>query len=154
MSDAPSREKELFEGLKALSDSAFPKECATCGRVYRSPQDFVQQSDDIAGRSGLKLGYDDDDRPVVELFRNCVCGSTLMDFFSDRRETSRAGLKRRQVFGKLLAHLESRGMDNKTARHELLKLMRGDASEKIESLGIQLKARSYKADDGNSNDPL
>ena len=96
MSDAPSREKELFEGLKALSDSAFPKECATCGRVYRSPQDFVQQSDDIAGRSGLKLGYDDDDRPVVELFRNCVCGSTLMDFFSDRRETSRAGLKRRQ----------------------------------------------------------
>ena len=147
MSNTPSNEEELFEGLKALSDSSFPKECATCGRVYRSPQDFVQQSDDIAGRSGLKLGYDDDERPVVELFRNCVCGSTLMDFFSDRRDTSRSGLKRRQVFGKLLAHLESRGMDNKTARDELLKLMRGDASEKIESLGIQLKARTYKGSD-------
>lgn len=149
MSNNNSREQELFEGLKALSDSAFPKECATCGRVYRSPQDFVQQSEDIAGRSGLKHGYDDDDRPIVELFRNCVCGSTLMDFFSDRRETSQAGLKRRQIFGKLLVHLESRGMDNKTARYELLKLMRGDASEKIESLGIHLKARAH---DGRDND--
>ncbi len=54
MSNNNSREQELFEGLKALSDSAFPKECATCGRVYRSPQDFVQQSADIAGRSGHK----------------------------------------------------------------------------------------------------
>lgn len=135
---------ELFEGLKALSDNAFPKKCATCGRVYHSPKDFVQQSEDIAGRSGLKHGYDEDDQPVVELFRNCVCGSTLMDFFSDRRDASHAGLRRREAFGKMLAHLESRGMDNETARQELLKLMRGDASEKIESLGIQLKARRYK----------
>jgi hypothetical protein len=149
MSNNNSRDLELFEGLKALSDSAFPKECATCGRVYRSPQDFVQQSEDISGRSGLKHGYDDDDRPVVELFRNCVCGSTLMDFFSDRRETSQSGLKRRQVFGKLLVHLESRGMDSKTARYELLKLMRGDASEKIESLGIHLKARPYNGSDND-----
>jgi hypothetical protein len=133
----------LFEGLKALSDNAFPKECATCGRVYHSPEDFVQQSEDIAGRSGLKHGYDEDDRPVVELFRNCVCGSTLMDFFSDRRDASPSGLRRRQAFGKMLAHLETRGMDNQTARQELLKLMRGDASEKIESLGIQLKAKRY-----------
>lgn len=134
---------ELFEGLKALSDNAFPKECATCGRVYRSPEDFVQQSEDIAGRSGLKHGYDEDDRPVVELFRNCVCGSTLMDFFSDRRDASPRGLKRRRVFGKMLALLESRGMDSQTARQELLRLMRGDPSEKIESLGIQLKAKRY-----------
>jgi hypothetical protein len=140
------RNLELFEGLKALSDNSFPKECATCGRVYHSPEDFVQQSEDIAGRSGLKHGYDDDDRPVVELFRNCICGSTLMDFFSDRRETSPSGLKRRQVFGKMLTHLESRGMDKPIARRELLKLMRGDASKEIESLGIQLKARRYSGD--------
>lgn len=145
--DKNSRNLELFEGLKALSDNAFPKECATCGRVFRSPEDFVQQSQDIGGRSGLKLSYDEDDRPLVELFRNCVCGSTLMDFFSDRRDSSRSGLKRREVFGKMLAHLETRGLDHETARLELLKLMRGDASEKLESLGIRLKARRY---DGES----
>jgi hypothetical protein len=138
-----SPDLELFEGLKALSDSAFPKKCANCGRSYQSPQDFITQSESISGRSGLKHSYDDDDRPLVELFRNCVCGSTLMDFFSDRRDASTSGLKRRQVFDKLLSHLETRGIDKETARHELLKLMRGDTSEMLESLGIKLKARRY-----------
>lgn len=136
-------DQELFDGLQALSDTAFPKECASCGRVYHSPQDFVTQSESIGGRSGLKHGYDDDDQPVVELFRNCLCGSTLMDFFSDRRDRSPAGLKRRQVFGRMLDHLLRRGMDHDTARQELLRLMRGDSSEKLESLGIHLKARRY-----------
>ena len=134
-------DQELFDGLQALSDSAFPKECASCGRVYHSPRDFVTQSESIGGRSGLKHGYDEDDQPVVELFRNCVCGSTLMDFFSDRRDRSATGLKRREVFGKMLDHLQSRGMDNETARQELLRLMRGESSEKLESLGIHLRTR-------------
>lgn len=142
MADKNDQDLELFKGLKALSDNAFPKECAVCGRVYHSPRDFIQQSESIAGRSGLKPSYDDDDRPMVELFRNCVCGSTLMDFFSDRRDTSPAGLKRRQVFSKMLTHLDERGMDNETARQELLKVMRGDTSEKLESLGIRLRARN------------
>ena len=141
--DQKPQDLELFEGLKALSDTAFPKECATCGRVYESPEDFIQQSEGIAGRSGLKHSYDDDDRPMVELFRNCVCGSTLMDFFSDRRDASPAGIRRRQVFSKVLTHLESRGMDTETGRQELLKLMRGDPSEKLERLGVNLKARRY-----------
>ena len=87
-------------------------------------------------------------RPLIELFRNCVCGSTLMDFFADRRDSSPSGLKRREVFGKMLSHLQTRGLDHETARLELLKLMRGDASKEIESLGIQLKARRYSGDPG------
>lgn len=47
-----TNEQELFDGLKALSDSAFPKECANCGRVNHSPEDFVAQSEDLGGRSG------------------------------------------------------------------------------------------------------
>lgn len=138
-----AKDLELFEGLKALSDSAFPKECANCGRVYHSPEDFVAQSEGVGNRSGLKGSYDDDDSPIIELFRNCVCGSTLMDFFSDRRDTTPTGLKRREVFSRMLAHLEERGMDAEAARAELLKLMRGDRSEKLENMGIQLKARRY-----------
>lgn len=134
---------ELFEGLQALSDNAFPKECRTCGRVYHSPEDFITQSEGIAGRTGLKSSYDDDDRPIVELFRNCLCGSTLLDFFSDRRDTSPAGLRRREVFTKMLAQLEKRGMKAETARQELLNLMRGQRSSTLESMGIQLKARRY-----------
>lgn len=139
---------ELFEGLKALSQSAFPKECANCGRVYHSPEDFVAHSEGVAGRSGLKSSCDDDDLPVVELFRNCVCGSTLMDFFSDRRDTTPAGLRRREVFAKMLTHLEQRGMSIESAREELKKLMRGDRSEKLEGMGIQLKARRYGQNEG------
>lgn len=138
-----TNDQELLDGLKALSDSAFPKECANCGRVYHSPEDFVTQSENLGGRSGLKSSYDDDDRPIIELFRNCICGSTLMDFFSDRRDTSPGGLKRREVFAKMLTHLESRGMEVEVARKELLKLMQGDRSEQLESMGIELKARRY-----------
>ncbi|MCK9987662.1 MAG: hypothetical protein AzoDbin1_04134, partial [Azoarcus sp.] len=42
-----------------------------------------------------------DGQVIVELFRNCVCGSTLMDCFRDRRDTSEAGLRRRARFGEL-----------------------------------------------------
>ena len=79
--DNKGQDLELFAGFNALSDNACPKEYATCGCVYRSPEDVVQQSQDINGHSGLKHGYGEDDRPVVEWFRNCLCGYTLMDSF-------------------------------------------------------------------------
>lgn len=72
-----------------------------------------------------------------------------MDFFSDRRDTSPGGLKRREVFAKMLTHLESRGLSPEMAREELLKLMRGDRSEQLESMGIELKARRY--DEGQNS---
>ena len=90
---------ELFKGLKALSDATFPKRCAACGMEYTTVEDYIRDTEDISGQSGLKKGYDDDDKPIVELFRNCPCGSTLMDCFSDRRDLSEAGLKRRKHFG-------------------------------------------------------
>lgn len=129
-------EGSIAQGLQALSDSAFPKECSRCGRRYDSPADFVRDSRPPYSGSGFKPDYDEDEgTPVLQLFRNCECGSTLMDFFSDRRDTSEQGRKRRQLFGELLDALEQQGLPREEARPELRKLMNGEHSERLEAMG-------------------
>ncbi|WP_035374333.1 hypothetical protein [Pseudoduganella violaceinigra] len=125
----------FFEGLRALAASAFPKHCNNCGRMFSTAADFIQQTKSLrANISGLKQAFDDDNIAIVEAYRNCICGSTLMDFFSDRRDISGAGHKRRQLFEKLLPHLEEKGMEKQAARGYLLGLLRGQGdSAKIDS---------------------
>jgi hypothetical protein len=143
-------EGNLFEGLQALSDSAFPKRCSRCGRQYDSPTDFVRHSRPPRNGSGFKSGYDDDETPLLQLFRNCECGSTLMDFFNDRRDTSERGQKRRQLFGELLEALEQQGLPPEEARPELRKLMNGEHSERLEAMGARISIRS-RAQEGDSS---
>lgn len=131
---------DLFEGLKALSASAFPKQCTVCGRTYATVEQFVQETESIQKKSGLKRSADDDDHTIVELFRNCPCGSTLMDAFSDRRDTSEAGLRRRGLFGKLMELLTQKGVEAGRARTELLKFIKGQPSALLEKMGIKTKA--------------
>lgn len=149
-------EGSFFEGLQALSDSAFPKTCSKCGRQYDSPDDFVRQSDAPSGSdTGLRSSRDDDETPIVELFRNCECGSTLMDFFNDRRDSSERGLRRRRLFGELLAVLEDQGMARAEARAELLQVMNGDSSPRLEQMGVRISisARGYsQADESSAED--
>ena len=133
--------QDLFAGLKALSDASFPKHCANCGATYDTVEDYVGRTDDVSGVSGLKKGIDDDDRTIVELFRNCPCGSTLMDCFSDRRDISAAGLKRRRLFGQLKDLLTAKGLDDAVARAELLKLIRGEKSDVLEKMGVSARVR-------------
>lgn len=130
----------LFEGLKALSESAFPKQCNVCGRTYATVEQFVKETESIQKKSGLKSTADDDDQAIVELFRNCPCGSTLMDAFSDRRDTSASGLKRRELFGKLMDMLTQKGVDMARARAELLNFIKGRPSALLEKMGIKVKA--------------
>jgi hypothetical protein len=121
---------KLVAGLTALAEASFPKRCATCGAVYEDVHEYTQRTVPISStRSGLKQSCDDDGRTIVELFRNCACGSTLMDFFGDRRDMSDAGARRRQRFAELLTYLVSAGLEGGVARAELLKVMRGGASE-------------------------
>jgi hypothetical protein len=77
---------------------------------------------------------DDDDEPIVELFRNCACGSTLLEFCSDRRDNSPAGIRRRRRFGELMVLLVSSGIKEFVARQELLKMLRGEKSEVIDKM--------------------
>lgn len=130
-----AEEKTLFEGLQELAAGTFPKVCANCGRVYENLEQFLAKTIPIApDRSGLKSTLDDDDRPVVELFRNCVCGSTLMDFCRSRRDESAEGLRRRETFGRMLALLIKRGITAEAARTELLKVAHGGRSELLDSM--------------------
>jgi hypothetical protein len=121
---------ELFANLSELARDTFPKRCNNCGKTYETVDDFVRSSQNIhPHRSGLKQGYDDDGGVIIELFRNCSCGSTLMDFFHSRRDASLAGVKRRNDFDKLVRQLVETGIEVAHARAEILKWLRGQDSE-------------------------
>lgn len=123
-------DQSLFDGLVELAESAFPKRCASCGRVYETADEYLKATHAVSPRhSGLKQSVDDDGHVIVEAFRNCECGSTLMDIFNNRRDLSEAGNRRRQRFGELLDYLVSQSVDREAARTELLKVLRGEHSE-------------------------
>lgn len=134
MSEALDK-KTLFRGLSALYNSSFPKKCPNCQHIYHSAEEYVESTQEIRGKSGLKASEDDDGTPIVELFRNCHCGSTLLDFFQDRRDTS----EQRELFGQLLDQIFETGIERNTARNELLKIMNGQKSELLEELQLSLK---------------
>jgi hypothetical protein len=136
-----SWDPKLVAGLRALAEASFPKRCATCGAVFENVQDYVQRTVPISEtRSGLKQSHDDDGRTIVEMFRNCTCGSTLMDFFSDRRDFSEGGARRRERFADLLDYLIGAGLDRPVARSELLVIMRGGKSEILAGIKPPKKA--------------
>ena len=119
----------LFEGLKALAEAAFPKQCGGCGRTFDNAAQFLVETEALRqGVSGLKQSVDDDASTIVEVYRNCTCGSTLMDFFSNRRDSSEAGTHRRTLFEKVMTHLESKGMTRAEGRAYLLRTMQGKAN--------------------------
>ena len=62
-----------------------------------------------------------------------------MDFFSDRRDLSEAGIQRREKFEKLLGLLEDKRIDRHIARMELLKIMRGEKSELLAKISLSTK---------------
>lgn len=128
----PFIDEEFFAGLRELAESAFPKRCRNCGREYQSSTEFLAATLPLQpDRSGLKQSRDDDGATIVEVFRNCVCGSTLLESFGDRRDFSDAGNKRRQRFQGMQDRLVAHGCPAETARAELLKLMRGQPNDLV-----------------------
>jgi hypothetical protein len=110
--------------------------------VFYSFGEFVNETNRLGVGSGLmeNLGCPEDgDAPIVELYRNCVCGSTLMEFFYNRRDTSRNGRRRRAIFGKLVEVLVVKGLSRDEARKELLQVMHFNKSPLLESMGFQIE---------------
>lgn len=125
---------DLYSDLKSMAETDFPKHCKTCGRVYPDMQAYVDHTEHLRpGVSGLQQGLDEAYEPLVELYRNCACGSTLMNFFADRRDTSSAGLKRREQFQAVLEKLKRQGIEEEDAREALLRFMRGEESALLEN---------------------
>lgn len=133
----------LFDDLVVLEHNSFPKKCETCGKVYDSPEDFTAQTEHINGKSGLKSTEGDEGETILELFRNCTCGSTLLDFFADRRDMSERGEHRRKSFDTVLNHLIEQGVEREVARTELIYYMKHKKSELLEKLGV-FKARAKR----------
>lgn len=112
--------EELFVGLRELAESAFPKRCGSCGREYRNPIEFLAATEPLrADASGLKQSRNDDGLIFVEVFRNCSCGSTLLESFSDRRDPCEDGIMRRTLFQEQMGKLASLGFSVEKARSEL-----------------------------------
>ena len=125
-------DKEFYTGLRELVDSAFPKRCGNCGREYRNSAEFLAATEPIrANSSGLKQSKEDDGQTIVDLFRNCVCGSTLLESFWNRRELDEDGIKRRIRFQDMVEKLVAIGYTEAIVRGELLKLMRGQPNDVV-----------------------
>ena len=123
-------DEEFFAGLRELADTAFPKRCGYCGREYLNSVEFLAATQSLrVNSSGLKQSRDDDDHVIVELFRNCVCGSTLLENFWDRRDLTKEGINRRMLFQEQIRKLVAMGFSAERARGELLKFLRGQPNE-------------------------
>ena len=131
-----------FAGLKALAQDSFPKRCRNCGLEFASEADYFQQTQAIRPDiTGLKAVHDDEVGPLVEVFRNCVCGSTLLVNCASRRDDSAAGRSRRRLFDELLGYLVQHGVERAQARDELLRVASGERSEALESWYGQIAAQ-------------
>lgn len=114
----------LYQGLKAIWETEFPKPCPKCGRVYMNFDEYLFDTHELQEESGL-MGYDfEDTGRHVGLYRNCACGSTIMIFCMDRRDISESGELRRRLFGEMLERLVKMGMCADSARKALLKSLK------------------------------
>ncbi|OAI10217.1 oxidoreductase [Methylomonas lenta] len=126
---------EYFQGLSALFESSFPKKCSVCGKVYKNSDQFLSETQNMPnGRSSLKEAIEDNGTAIVEVFRNCACGSTLMDEFNSRRDNSSQGQKRRLQFDKLLNILQKQGITTEIGRREIINFINGQHSDIIDSI--------------------
>lgn len=123
-SQSPLTADSLYQGLRAIWDTEFPKTCPKCQRVYGSFEEYLVDTLPLEHSSGL-MGYSiRDPEQQVGLFRNCECGTTIMAFCHDRRDISEAGNKRRELFGELMNRLIDHGASAEEARRRLLEELR------------------------------
>ncbi len=136
-------ELDFLKDLQTLSENAFPKKCTSCGKVYKTVEEYLTKTEGIRGSSGIKA-INDEDENFLEMYRNCECGSTLMDYFQDRRDTSEKGLLRRKAFDKLLTYLVSLGLDEEESRAALKKLVRQQPTDFFKRNNIDLASFAKK----------
>lgn len=112
-----------------LHRDSFPRNCSRCGKHFRDEVEFFAETSAIphAG-SDIRAIRDDEEARLrglpaavyLEVYRNCQCGTTLMERFHSRRDLSPRGLRRRKAFEEMLILLERCGCDRDDARQKLL----------------------------------
>lgn len=124
-------DKALYAGLRELAESNFPKRCRHCGKEYLNVTDFLVATKSLReDSSGLKQSLDDDGQVIVDVFRNCVCGSTMLESFYNRRDLSEQSVKRRKIFQDMVNKVVvEKNCSIEDARAALLKFMRRSISK-------------------------
>lgn len=121
---APLSHESFYRGLRAIWNTEFPKTCPKCARIYESFDECLVDTVTLPQSTGL-MGYETGEPgQQVGLFRNCVCGTTILAFCHDRRDMSPAGDQRRAMFGELLDRLMETGLSAHVARGRLLVALR------------------------------
>lgn len=121
-------------GLRAVVDDDFPKTCRNCGRTYQTIGEFIRDTVSTTQGAGLKQGFTDDEQAIVELFRNCQCGSTLMSPVQSRRGSSDLASECREQFDTLVAQMAAAGKTHESAREDLRQVITGGYGDILEQL--------------------
>lgn len=129
-----TKPKMSVVGLRSVVDSDFPKTCRNCGRNYQTLDEFIRDTVSSAQGAGLKQGFSEDEQAIVELFRNCQCGSTLMSPVHSRRGNSDLASECREQFDKLVAQMAVAGKTHESAREDLRQVITGGYGDILEQL--------------------
>ena len=125
---------DFFDGLQSLAKNSFPKKCKTCGKIFYTIDDYTKEKLLIKATKGIE-----ETDPKVDLYQNCTCGESTLEFYRDRRDASESGAERRKIFHSLLKKLEERGIDLLDARIELIKIINGQKSENLNTIIFKLE---------------
>ena len=133
--------EKLAQGIRELVESSFPKPCSNCGRLFVSAEQFLSETRDLpTTHDNLIDQVEAHEQSLVDVFRNCTCGSVLMTEFSERRNLTPKGRKRRATFARMLKILEKKGVSTELAKSELIKATQGKRSELLEKY-LRLKGQ-------------
>lgn len=120
---------QILQGLSELADSPFPKECASCGKLYDSLDQFLNET---------QAGEEQNDQSgSVLISRLCQCQQPISVQFEDRRAKGELATKRRELFQHLLDVLTENGMPQGMAKAEIIKVMRGERSSLLTTEQLQ-----------------
>ena len=126
----------VFRELKSQVSRCFPKTCESCGRNYPTLEDFLAATESTPYGSSFIEKAEFNDRSIVDILRNCPCGSTLMVVFNERRDMTTRGTELRKLFDVLIDVLAEHGVPKDRSRTELLSYIRGGESAVLEEHGL------------------
>ncbi|MBL4852287.1 MAG: CbiX/SirB N-terminal domain-containing protein [Gammaproteobacteria bacterium] len=121
-------------GLRSVADSDFPKTCRNCQRSYQTLSEFIRDTVSTTPETGLKQGFNDEEQAIVELLRNCQCGSILMSPVHSRRGNSDLASECREQFDQLVAQMAATGRTHESAREDLRQVITGGYGDILEQL--------------------
>lgn len=80
MNDQGLTFEAFYKSLKSKETTIYPKTCNNCGKIFNNSKDFFLKTKKL--NNGIKFS-EDNGATVIEIFRNCSCGSTLLSNFFD-----------------------------------------------------------------------